>query len=407
MYVGRDPALVGLGLAAVRDTISYAKYDDEALFPVERGLAVGISQTGRFLRHFLHQGFNADEHDRRAFDGLLVHTAGAGRGSFNHRFAQPSRDAHRYSAFFYPTDLFPFAGRVQRDPVTGVRGGLLEHPATRAHQPRVFYTNTGYEYWGRAAALLHVSVDGAADVEPLADERIYHLASTQHFPVRFPPRGAPAGGTWRGNPIDFLRTERALLAALQDWVETGVEPPPSRYPRVDAGELVPLEELEFPDVPGLTPPSVAHEAYRADYGPRWSGGIVDLQPPALGAAFPVLVPAVDPATGNELGGVPTLETLVPLATYTPWHVRSGLAGGNGELTDFYGSYRPFPRTEEERVELGDPRPAIASTWPSREAYLDACTEAAARLVDDRWLLAEDVESVLRSAGERWDWIHAR
>ena len=121
VYRATDPAVVGLGLAAIRDTMAFARHDKLCPFAVQRGFALGISQTGRFLRQFLYQGFNTDERRRKVFEGLLVNTAGAGRGSFNHRFGQPSRDAHRYSAFFYPTDLFPFSGRTQRDPLGGRR----------------------------------------------------------------------------------------------------------------------------------------------------------------------------------------------------------------------------------------------------------------------------------------------
>jgi hypothetical protein len=108
VYSSKNPVVVGVGLAAVRDFLSYLKYDPQATAPVKRVYAVGISQSGRFLRHFLYQDFNADEKGRRVMDGVIAHVAGAGRGSFNHRFAQPSRDAQPMSSLFYPTDLFPF-----------------------------------------------------------------------------------------------------------------------------------------------------------------------------------------------------------------------------------------------------------------------------------------------------------
>ena len=337
VYRGKDPAVVGLGLAAVRDMIAFAKHDERCPFQVRHGLAVGISQTGRFLRQFLYQGFNVDERGRKAFDGLLIHTAGAGRGSFNHRFGQPSRDAHRYSAFFFPTDLFPFSGRSQRDPVSGTRAGLLDRLKASGHLPKIFYTNTGYEYWGRAASLLHTSLDGSADVEPLPEERIYHLASSQHFVRRFaPPRSSdrvPGADAYRGNPLDFLVTERALLLALKAWVEEDRAPPPSAIPRIDAGTLVPIGQVRFPEIPGVEFPAVIHEAYRADYGGDWPRGIVTRQPPALGPAFPALVSQVD-MVGNEKAGVPSVEILVPVATYTPWHLRANVPGGIGELTDY-------------------------------------------------------------------------
>ena len=155
VYVAQDPAVVGLGLAAVRDLVAYLKHSPESPAPGERAIAVGISQTGRFLRHFLYQGFNEDLEGRPALDGVFAQTAGGGRGSFNHRFGQPSRDAHPYSAFFYPTDLFPFTGRTRSDPVTGLEDGLLRVLSKSEAMPKVFFTNTGYEYWGRAAGLIH------------------------------------------------------------------------------------------------------------------------------------------------------------------------------------------------------------------------------------------------------------
>jgi len=408
VYRARDPRVVGLGLAAVRDVMSYAKHDPESLFPVERGLAFGVSQTGRFLRHFLYQGFNTDESGRKVYDGLFIHTAGAGRGSFNHRFAQPSRDAHRYSAFFYPTDLFPFSGARQRDAQTGTTDGLFEHLFDPAHRPRIFYTNTGYEYWGRAASLIHTSPDGRSDAPLSADERLYHLASAQHFAGRFPPRPEDRlAGTaaYRGTPNDLLVPLRALLVALVEWVRDDVAPPPSAYPTIAAGTLVAVERLAFPELPGVLAPKIVHEAYRADYGSRWSQGLVDHQPPRLGAPFPSLVPQVD-ALGNELAGVKTLEVRVPLATFTPWNLRAGLAGGNGELTDFLGTYVPLPRSETERQRTRDPRSSVERLYPTRADYLAAAARAAHELVAERLLLPEDTLRVLQRAASHWDWLHA-
>src|SRR5207302_10203535 len=160
VYRAKDPVVVGTGLAAVRDIMSYLKYDSSAIAHVRYGIGYGVSQTGRFIRHYLYQGFNADERGRVAFDGFFAHTAGAGRGSFNHRFAQPSRDAQPYSTFFYPTDVFPFTSVAETDPVTGARGALR---APNASAPKVFYVDGGYEYWGRAASLAHTTPDAAHD----------------------------------------------------------------------------------------------------------------------------------------------------------------------------------------------------------------------------------------------------
>ena len=393
-----------LGLVAVRDIISYAKYDVASHFPTKVGLAAGVSQTGRFLRHFLYQGFNTDEEGRKAYDGLMIITAGAGRGSFNHRFAQPSRDGHRYSAFFYPTDIFPFTSRGQTDPGLQRTDGLLTHLHNADHAPKTFYINTGYEYWGRAASLIHSSGDGTKDIEPLETERIYHLASGQHFVSRrFPPEQQNNSHVFRGNPLEFKVNYRALLVQLVKWVEDDTQPPSSAYPRKDSKTLVPIEQVDFPKIPGVAFPKVIHTAYRAGYGPRWFEGIVDNQPPKLGETFLSQVSQVD-EFGNEIAGVRNVEVRVPLATYTPWSLRSEFAGGKNELVDFRGNFIPLPRTEEEKVQRGEPRPSSFSLYKSRDDYLSKIREAAGSLVRERFLMPEDKAYVIKRAESYWDWI---
>ncbi len=391
VYRARDPVVVGIGLAAVRDMMSYAKYDAASPFPVRRGLGLGISQTGRFLRHFVYQGFNTDEARRQVFDGLFVHTAGAGRGSFNHRFAQPSRDAHRFSAFFYPTDLFPFSGRSQRDPETGTTDGLFAH---EPHVPKIFFTNTGYEYWGRAAALIHTTAGADADVELLSNERIYHLAGAQHFVVDTPavPERSDPVVTYRGSPLDFHPTLRV------DWVRDGREPPPSAHPRLDTGTLVAVERVRAPTIPGVGWPRVAHEAYRVDYGPRWPDGVISLEPPRLGKPFPARVPQVD-IDGNELGGIRSLELLVPLATYTPWSLRRGAVNPE-ELVDFHGTFIPFARDRAERERWGDPRASVIERYGDRTRYVELVRRHAETLSRSGLLLVEDVPRVVERAEHR-------
>jgi Alpha/beta hydrolase domain len=408
VYRAQDPAVVGIGLAAVRDIVSWARYEPRADFPVTTALAFGVSQSGRFLRHFLYQGFNTDEAGRKVFDGMLVHTAGAGRGSFNHRFAQPSRDAHRFSAFFYPTDLFPFTTRIQTDPETGVTDGLLGPTAGRPeHRPKIFFTNTGYEYWGRAASLIHTSVDGRRDVPPLSSERIYHLAGGQHFIGSFPPPPSErVGVAFRGNPLDFLPTMRALLVRLLEWVVDDRTPPPNAVPTLAAGTLVPIGAMRFPHVPDVTLPSVIHQAHRVDYGPQWPAGIITREPPAVGAPYPALVSQVD-ATGNEVAGVRGVELRAPLGTFTPWQLRGGNGPDAAELTDFLGTYVPLPRTEAERQRWGDSRLSIERRYADKRAYVETATRAAESLATAGLLLPEDVPRALERAVQHWDWIMRR
>ncbi len=406
VYRARDPSVIGLGLAAIRDMVSHAKYDKKSLFPVSHGISAGVSQTGRFLRMFLYQGFNTDEEGRNAYDGLMVITAGAGRGSFNHRFAQPSRDGHRYSAFLYPTDIFPFSSRTQSDPATVRSDGLLAHSLAPGSIPKIFYVNTGYEYWGRAAALIHTSVDGKKDLEPLDNERIYHLAGGQHFVASFPPTDRAEfenGRFFRGNSLEFKVNYRALLVRLAEWVSKDVSPPASAFPRLSDATLTDLEGFNFPDIPGVEPPKNAHNAYRVDYGPRWERGVIDHQPPQVGSSFPVLVPVVD-SFGNELGGIRNVELRVPLATYTPWSLRKGYVGGADEMIDFWGNLLFFPRNSVEKEASHDPRPAISALYADRRFYLDELRNSAETLNAEGFLLPEDIDYVSGRAKTYWDWV---
>jgi len=406
VYKAQDPRIVGLGLAAIRDVASYMKYELDSEFPVQKVVAFGVSQTGRFLRHYLYQGFNVDEKGRIAVDGMLVHSAGAGRGSFNHRFAQPSRDAHRYSAFFYPTDIFPFTSRTETDPLTGASDGLMDH-TPEEDRPKVFFTNSGYEYWGRAASLIHTSPDGVEDVQPLPTERIYELASGQHFVGSFPPAEGSRmgdGPAYRGNPLDYLLTLRALAVRLVAWVADGTEPPPSRYPHIADGTLVPVYGLAFPRIPGVDVARVTEVAYRADYGPRFATeGIVDKQPPALGPAFPSLVPQVD-GLGNGMSGVREVELRAPVATYAPWNLRVGYPAAQDELVDFLGTWIPLPANETERARTGDPRPSLAALYGARDDFMARVRQAAADLSAEGFLLPGDEPVAVSRAAAMWDWV---
>ena len=144
VYKAQDPPLAGLGLAAIRDVISQLKYEASPELSISRddvdhAIAWGVSQSGRLLRTFLYDGFNRDEGDRKTFDGVMAHVAGGGRGSFNIRFAQPSRDGHPFMNKLYPVDTFPFTGIVQSDPVTDLRDGLLAESQAGAHAEAVLH----------------------------------------------------------------------------------------------------------------------------------------------------------------------------------------------------------------------------------------------------------------------------
>ncbi|GAC1674297.1 MAG: alpha/beta hydrolase domain-containing protein [Candidatus Acidiferrum sp.] len=403
VYVVSDPVVAGLGFAAVRDFASYVKHAPDSITPASRVIGEGISQNGRFLRDFLYEGFNADEDGRIALDGVLSHVAGAGRGSFNYRFAQPSRDAQPTSAIFFPTDIFPFTDQPEVDPLTREKGGLLDRAQIEQVAPKIFFSHTSYEYWGRAASLIHTTADAERDAIIGPNVRIYHFTGLQHYSGPFPPRRGEASlfGQEPQSPLPIRLFWRAMIANMDAWVRTGTAPPPSAYSTIAAHTLVPLSKYAFPTIPHVKLPSEANTAYRLDYGPNWRGGILALQPPHVGKPYPALVPQVD-ADGNELGGIHLPELTVPLATYTGWNLRDPSIGGSSQRVALEGSYFPFPKNAVERQQSGDPRKSIAERYPDRGAYLTQFARATDALIRQRWILPEDRQLLLRRGGEEWD-----
>jgi len=403
VYAVADPVVAGGGFAAIRDFASYAKHAPDAITPAARIYGQGISQNGRFLRDFLYQGFNADEEGRIALDGVLAHVAGAGRGSFNYRFAQPSRDAQPTSSVFFPTDIFPFTDQPEKDPITGETGGLLDQAAADKVVPKIFFSNTSYEYWGRAAAMIHVTADGKQDASISDHVRIYHFTGLQHFSGPFPPEKDEGDllGQQPQSPLPIRYFWRAMIANMDAWVRTSTLPPPSSYPKLADGTLVSLKEYAAPAIPGVNQPHDANAANRLDFGPHWREGILTLQPPKVGLPFPVFVPQVD-RDGNEQDGVRSPELAAPLATYTGWNLRDPSIGAPDQRVSFETSYLPFPKTAADRKKSGDPRKSIAERYKSREDYLTRYTAAVSELVQQRWILEEDRATVLHRGAEEWD-----
>ena len=388
------PPIAGLGLAALRDTVSHLKYDtvERLGFPagvIQRAITFGDSQAGRLLRHFLYDGFNVDEQERKAFDGLISHLASNATGSFNHRFAQPSRAVDR--SYFYPGDQFPFSDVMQADPVTGVEDSLLAR-LTPATTPKVFYTNTSTEYWRLPTALIHSTPDGEQHLPPADTSRIYFFAGTQHVPAQLPE--TRLDGLQIGNPNNYRWFLRALLLALNDWITDGVLPPASSYPTREAGTLAELEDVEFPSIPSVRLPSEVSRAYRLDYGQQFvSDGIITNEPPLVHSIFPFLVAQVD-AGGNEIAGLRSPELSVPLATYTGWSPFNPISTP--------GSYIPFARTQAEREASGDSRRSVEERYSSREQYLGLVAGAGLELVDAGYILGRDLSAIIEDAERHWD-----
>lgn len=404
IYVARDPVVAGLGFAAIRDFASYVKHRADSVVRVRRVIGEGISQNGRFLRDFLYEGFNADEQGHRALDGVLAHVAGAGRGSFNQRFAQPSRDSQPTSSLFFPTDVFPFTDQVETDPVTHERDGLLTRATADGVAPKVFFSNTSYEYWGRVASLTTTTADGTKDATLSPNVRVYHFTGLQHFSGPWPPARGKDDllGQQPQSPLPVKYFWRAMIANMDAWLRGRAAPPASRYPRIDDGTLVPIDAYAFPDIPGVSVPRDPSIARRLDYGRRRDKDASSVQPPVVGAPFPVLVPQVDP-DGNERAGVRLPEFSAPLATYTGWNRRDPSIGAPEQRVSFEGSFLPFAKDAATRLRTGDPRPSIGERYDSKASYLQLYTQSVDALIRDRYLLPEDRDELLARGSAEWDY----
>jgi len=404
IYRATGSPVAGLGLAAVRDFASYLKHGSGATLPgatlrdnpslMRRVIGFGYSQSGRFLREFVREGFNQDERGRAAFDGLLVASAGAGGGSFNHRFASPGQAGNSVLSILRPVDLPPFTDE-----------GLLRRATAASVAPRIFYTFSSTEYWARAGSLTHTNEDGTTDVPLAPTSRLYFLAGTPHASGPLPPLQQQTR-----HALNFAEQRwvlRALLVDLDRWLSAGTEPPPSRYPTIARGELVPRQAVRFPRVASLPFADYMPGVWRMDYGPEYAATkVITQEPPALGRPYAVLVPQVN-ADGNDEGGIRMPEVAVPVGTHTGWNVSTFPLSGLRYLAGLVGSFQPFARTRADREQSGDGRRSIEERYSSRRDYVEQVRRAAADLVRERFLLPADVDGVVQRAEQTWDAVLGR
>ena len=398
-YEATGSTVLGTGFAATRDLVSFLRYEHAARngMPnpmiagdrrddppeLQHALAFGVSQAGRFLRHFLELGMNDDGHGRRVFDGVLTHVAGAGKVFANHSFAMPSRTATQHEDRLYPENWFPFGNAVTTDPFSGNTGAILKGRPT---DPLMIEVNTSTEYWQKGASLVHTDPAGRHDAELPPTARVYMIAGTQHGgrPGTDPSPGPCVNPR---NPHSATPALRALLVALEEWVRTGTAPPSSRVPSIAQGTAVVAEAVKMPTVPGVALPPGANRI----------GPPVDwVEPPArLDNFYGTRVCAVD-ADGNEVAGIRLPPIAVPLGTYTGWNV---YRAHTCELCDRDGSLIPFARTRSERETAGDPRASLEERYGTRDAYVARVEAAAAALVADRLLLPADAAAYVKAARE--------
>ena len=407
VYTTVGAPVLGLSFAALRDCVSWFKYGSEesdSPIPVSYAYAYGRSQTGRYLRTYIYNDFNRDEHGREALDGIIANVAGGMRGEFNQRFGQNSKDRNNML-----TQLFPFASVPLTDPETGQTDSLHRRLDKRGSPLRVFYTNTSAEYHRGDASLIHTDPDGKVDVDPGPNVRVYHFTGTEHGTGTWPPTDTSDSGEGVSRTqnmrsvIDYTPLLRACLENLDRWVAEGVEPPDSKHPRIDDGTAAPTRKLRgvMDAIPNSNYPHRHPLPHRRDYALKADVEQVTKMPPAVGKVYGSLVSDVD-SDGNEVAGIAMPEVAVPVAAYTGWNLRHPEIGGGSQPLMFAGGTIPFAKNAAERAASGDPRPSIAERYPSRHDYLERVRAVAESLVEQRYLLDLDVERCVAQAAKLWD-----
>ena len=405
VYETNSAPIAGAGLLALRDVAPFLRTPSD-INPTPGGFnavyAWGVSQTGRFLRHFMHLGLNATEDGQLAYEGILPHVAGARRGAFNHRFAQPSNQSTPIWGH-----VFPFTDEPTSDALTEESGGLLDALKAAKAVPKIIYTNSSAEYWRGDGVLAHIDTSANSDIQEAPESRSYLFASTQHGPgyigqSRINPDGS--GVRHELNVTDYSPLLRASLVNLDSWVTEGIEPPPSVHPRLDDGtaaeKSVVLET--FRDIPDVLVPDVDRLFYlrTVDLGARSAEGIGEY-PAKEGDYYPSHVSAVD-ADGNEIGGIRLPDIEVPVGTHTGWNPRAPETGSPEQMVPMTGTTQFFAATRSERERDGDPRPSIEERYEGRNDYLTRVRAVAEQLAADRYALEEDIELMVSNAAERYD-----
>jgi Alpha/beta hydrolase domain len=413
VFTGKDPLVLGMGFAATRDINSFFRYslhdDFGTANPIANAIrhasSRGTSQSGNFIKTYIHLGFNEDEQGRIVWDGAWPYIA-ARQNPTDFRFAIPGGAAGVNEPGSEPIlwwHNWPDQAR-NRHP-----GSMLDRCRTTHTCPKIFESFGSTEFWDLRMSPGLVGTNAKHDIPLPPNVRRYYYPGTNHggglggFDRIQPIAG---GCTLPRNPNPQSDTERALVVAFHDWVVKDTEPPPSRYPTLRDKLLVAATKtatgfptIPFPGLPANAPNGLINFLLDYDFGPELNyndlTGVITLQPPIIKQILPTLVVKMN-ADGNELGGVPSVLHQAPLGSYLGWNIRA--AGFYaGQICDFTGGYVPFAQTPAERLATGDPRLSVAERYGSQEGYVCVVTRAANQAVAQRFLLREDADRLIAQA----------
>jgi hypothetical protein len=412
LYEAQDPVLAGVGMAGIRDLVSLIRQKAATagelqalnLSVIENTVAWGNSQSGRLLRQFIYDGFNADLAGQKVFDGIIPVIAGGGYGMFNNRFAMPTRTNGQHSNHLYPNDYFPFTYGISTDPFTGKTGSVLAKSRSSNTVPKIMHLQTSNEYWVRAGSLPHTNPEGTADAVIPDEVRFYTIGGSQHGSGNGIARAA-SNGQLPPNPNMWAPFSYSLIVAMHDWVSQGVEPPASRYPKIADGSLVPshldgaINKSAWRQMKGVNHPRAMYQPASADYGDLWqSQRIISRHPKFSDDLYGALVPSVN--DDNNDSPVSTLlppMTQVPLATFMSWNLRSFTSGSEQSLARLSGAYIPFAANPAIANQMEDSRSTISGLYESFEDYLNQYEQATDGLISEGYLLPEFKQTIMTIA----------
>lgn len=408
VYTAKVAPVAGVGLIAFRDVAEFlrtARADNPTDADFRALYAWGVSQTGRMQRHFLHLGLNRCENGEVAYDGMLVHVAGARRGSFNHRFAQPSNQTTPLWGH-----AFPYADLPIEDPLTGSKKGLLDAADADNSIPKIIYTDTAAEYWRGDAALAHIDTRGEQDLPEHPNTRRYLFSGTQHV-AGYPGQSRENEAVniitrYPTNIVDYRPLLRAAVHNLDRWVTMGISPPPSRHPRLANGTAVTRDRILhwFDSLPGFAIPDANRLPFvrTVDMGAEESVGVANY-PAEEGEFYPALVSAIDD-DGNELAGIRLPDIEVPIGTHAGWNPRDPSIGSAEQIVPMSGLTLPFCVTDTERAASNDPRPALMERYAGIDDYAAKVRIVAVKLAGAGYLLDRDVDAVCAAALARYEYV---
>ncbi len=429
VFTSADAYALGVGFAAWRDVgvfFKTARADDTGTpnpvaGQVTHSIGRGVSQSGNFLRGWLHLGFNRDESGKQVHDGLWPIIAGR-RVALNFRWAQPDGVLELYQAGSEgPQWWLPNADPVRGGPTAG----LLDRCQATNTCPKIVEHFGSAEVWALKLTPEWVGTDARSDLPLPANVRRYYIASSNHgggaggFDTSIPGAALPTTGAscpgnnygtgvLPANPVPHTETVNAMRVHFRDWVMKNIEPPPSRWPRLADGTLAPANKtaMGFPTIPQLRPTvpevdfimPVLDYDWGPDFRPVDGSGVASNAPPPIRQVLPMYAPKVD-ADGNELGGVPVALLDAPLGTYLGWNITAGGARPfhQGQICNYVGGMVPFAKTAAERKASGDPRLSLEERYRDHDGYVEAVRKATERAVKEGFLLPQDAQKIVQDA----------